>query len=306
MECIMRRSDNLVRATALEGRVRAFAIDATGVVDELMRRHTTYPVVTAALGRLATGALLFGAMLKDVSHMVTLRLQGDGPAGTLLASANATGGVRGLVSNPQPEIEQVRDGKLNVSGAVGSSGYLTVTKDLGLGQPYVGTVEIVSGEVGEDLAHYLARSEQVPSAVGIGVYVRPNGSVEAAGGYLIQLLPGIAEADAAAIETIIRELPHPTVMLRSGDSPRSILARIFGDDVQVLDERGVRFECPCSLDRAERALRMLGRAAIEEMILEGTERGGAEVTCEFCTERYLVTLDVLHRMLNGGSAPDGR
>jgi molecular chaperone Hsp33 len=298
-------SDYLVRATARDGLVRAFAIDATRVVEELKRRHDTIPVVTAAIGRLATGALLFGAMLKESDHLVTLRIQGNGPVGTLLASASGDGGVRGLVGNPHPDVDQVRNGKLNVSGAVGSSGYLTVSKDLGLGQPYVGTVEIVSGEVGEDLAHYLARSEQVPSAVGIGVYVRQDGSVEAAGGYLIQLLPGIAETEAAAIETIIRDLPHPTVMLRSGDSPRSILGRIFGDDVQVLEERGVRFECRCSLDRAERALRMLGRAAIEEMIAEGTERGGAEVTCEFCTERYLVTLDMLYRMLNGDSAGAG-
>ena len=141
----MERSDYLVRATAHDGLIRAFAIDATDVVNELVRRHDTWPVVTAALGRLSIGALLFGAMLKEETHMVTIRVQGDGPAGTLLASANATGGVRGLVSNPQPEVEPVRNGKLNVRGAVGTSGYLTVTRDLGLGQPYVGTVEIVSG-----------------------------------------------------------------------------------------------------------------------------------------------------------------
>lgn len=294
------RSDYLVRATAMDGLVRAFAIDATGVVDELMRRHATIPVVTAAIGRLATGALLFGAMLKEEGHMVTLRMQGGGPAGTLLASANATGGVRGLVTNPQPDVEQVRDGKLNVSGAVGTTGFLTVTKDLGLGQPYVGTVEIVSGEVGEDLAHYLARSEQIPSAVGIGVFVQANGSVEAAGGYLVQLLPGVTDADAARIETAIRELPHPTTMLRSGERPEQILARVFGDDVRILDDRSVRFECPCSVDRAERAIRMLGRDAIADMIEEGAARGGAEVTCEFCTEQYLIPLDRLRTLRDGG------
>lgn len=294
------RSDYLVRATAMDGLVRAFAIDATGVVGELMRRHTTIPVVTAAIGRLATGALLFGAMLKEEGHMVTLRMQGGGPAGTLLASANATGGVRGLVTNPQPDVEQVRDGKLNVSGAVGTDGFLTVTKDLGLGQPYVGTVEIVSGEVGEDLAHYLARSEQIPSAVGIGVFVRADGTVEAAGGYLVQLLPGVTDADAARIETAIRELPHPTTMLRSGERPEQILTRVFGDDVRILDDRNVRFECPCSVDRAERAIRMLGSEAIADMIEEGAVRGGAEVTCEFCTEQYLIPLDRLRTLRDGG------
>jgi molecular chaperone Hsp33 len=295
------RRDHLVSATAWNGNVRAYAIDATSVVDELARRHMTDPVVTAALGRLATGALLFGAMLKEPSHMVTLRVQGDGPAGTLLASANATGGVRGLVSNPRPEVEQVRDGKLNVSGAVGTSGYLTVTRDLGLGQPYVGTVEIVSGEVGEDLAHYFARSEQVPSAVGIGVFVMANGSVEAAGGYIVQLMPGLADAHAAEIEGAVRDLPHPTKMLRDGDSPARILHRIFGDDVDILHERDVHFECHCSADRAERAVRMLGAEAIGEMIEEGRARGGAEVRCEFCTELYIIPLERLREMQEGAT-----
>ncbi|HSJ26022.1 MAG TPA: Hsp33 family molecular chaperone HslO [Longimicrobiales bacterium] len=292
----MSRSDHLVRATALDGLVRALAIDATGVVNEIARRHSTIPVVTAAIGRLSIGALLFGAMLKEASHMVTLRMQGDGPAGTLLASANATGGVRGLVSNPQPDVEQVRNGKLNVRGAVGTSGSLTVTRDLGMGQPYVGTVEIVSGEVGEDIAHYLLRSEQVPSAVGIGVFVEAEGSVGAAGGYLLQLLPGVSDRQAADIEAVVRDLPHPTVMLRDGSTPEAMLRRIFGDNLSLLEQRDVRFECHCSMDRAERAIRMLGTEAIDEMIQEGAERGGAEVTCEFCTERYLVPLDTLRAM----------
>jgi molecular chaperone Hsp33 len=295
----MSRSDYLVRGTAFNGLVRAFAIDATGVVNELVRRHQTDPVVSAALGRLATGALLFGAMLKEESHMVTLRLQGDGPAGTLLASANATGGVRGLVANPRPDVEQVRNGKLNVSGAVGTTGYLTVTKDLGLGQPYVGTVEIVSGEVGDDLAHYLLHSEQVPSAVGIGVFVPADGSVEAAGGYLLQMMPGASDSIARDIETAVRELPHPTAMLRAGETPEQILHRVFGGDVRLLDDRDVRFECLCSADRAEDVVRMQGPGAVAEMIEEGARRGGAEVICEFCTERYLVSLDTLRAMLPG-------
>lgn len=289
-------TDYLVRATAHDGLVRAFAIDATHVVEELKRRHDTIPVVTAAIGRLSTGALLFGAMLKEPDHLVTVRVQGDGPAGTLLASANGDGGVRGLVGNPQPHVDQVRNGKLNVRGAVGTAGHLTVTKDLGLGQPYIGTVEIVSGEVGEDLAHYLALSEQIPSAVGIGVFVNADGSVEAAGGYLVQLLPGVTDADAERIENVIRDLPHPTTMLRAGESPEQILDRIFGSAYEILEQRPVRFNCPCSLDRAERAIMMLGSDAVADMIQEGARRGGAEVICEFCTERYLVTLASLERI----------
>jgi molecular chaperone Hsp33 len=301
----MSRNDYLVRASAHGELVRAFAIDATGVVNELARRHQTIPVVTAALGRVATGALLFGAMLKEPTHMVTIRVQGGGPAGTLLASANATGGVRGLVGNAQPPVQQVKDGKLYVRGAVGTNGFLTVTRDLGLGQPYVGTVELVSGEVGEDLAHYLATSEQTPSAVGIGVFVDPDGSVAAAGGYLVQLMPGVAEDHAEDIERVIRSLPHPTAMLRAGATPEEMLQRIFADEHRVLERRGVRFECHCSIDRAERAVIMLGEAAVGEMIEEAAQRGGAEVTCEFCTERYLIPTDRLrqmHRRLGGAAA----
>jgi molecular chaperone Hsp33 len=290
-------SDYLVRATAHDGLVRAFAIDATGVVEELKRRHDTIPVVTAAIGRLSTGALLFGAMLKESDHLVTVRMQGDGPAGTLLASANGSGGVRGLVANPQPDVDQVRNGKLNVRGAVGTAGHLTVTKDLGRGQPHIGTVEIVSGEVGEDLAHYLVLSEQIPSAVGIGVFVNADGSVEAAGGYLVQLLPGVNDADAERIENVIRDLPHPTAMLRAGESPEQILGRIFTTGHQILERRDVSFHCPCSADRAERAIMMLGADAVDGMIVEGAERGGAEVTCEFCTERYLVPIESLSAIL---------
>jgi len=289
----MSRTDHLVRATAMDGRVRAFAIDSTDVINEIVRRHSTIPVVTAAIGRLSTGALLFGAMLKEESHMVTLRIDGNGPAGVLLASANASGGVRGLVGNPAPDVEQVRNGKLNVSGAVGTSGRLTVTKDLGLGQPYVGMVELASGEVGDDLAHYLLRSEQVPSAVGIGVYVQPDGAVGAAGGYLVQLLPGVTDRQAGAIEEIVAGLPHPTVMLREGVTPEDMLHRIFNGRLDILDRRAVRFECPCSRDRVERTLRMLGRDAVAEMIEEGESRGGTEVFCHFCNERYLIPLSTL-------------
>jgi molecular chaperone Hsp33 len=296
-------SDYLVRATAYDGLVRAFAIDATRVVEELKRRHDTIPVVTAAIGRLSTGALLFGAMLKESDHLVTVRIQGDGPAGTLLASANGSGGVRSLVGNPQPDVDQVRNGKLNVRGAVGTVGQLTVTKDLGMSRPYIGSVEIVSGEVGEDLAHYLALSEQIPSAVGIGVFVNADGSVDAAGGYLVQLLPGVTDADAERIENVIRDLPHPTAMLRAGESPEQILRRIFGTDHQIREQRDVRFHCPCSIDRAERAIMMFGADAVADMIDEGAARGGAEVTCEFCAQTYIVPTDSLHeilRSLQGG------
>lgn len=280
----------------MDGLVRAFAINSTRTVGELRERHGTDPAVTAALGRLATGTVLFGAMLKDEDQLVTVRVQGNGPAGTLLASANGNGEVRGLVSNPRPDINQSRDGKLNVSGAVGTQGRLTVTRDLGMRQPHTSTVELVSGEVGEDLAHYLATSEQIPSAVGIGVFVRATGDVEAAGGYIVQLMPGIADRDAATIENVIRDLPHPTVMLRNGDTPEAMLGRIF-DDIQILESTPVRFHCPCSKERAERALMLLGSDSINEIISADREKGGTEVVCQFCASVYNLSIQELERLL---------
>jgi molecular chaperone Hsp33 len=298
----MKTNDYLVRATAFDGRVRAFAINASRVVAELGTRHETHPVVTAAIGRIATGALLFGAMLKDEDHLVSLRIQGDGPAGTLLASANGAGDVRALVSNPRPDVEQVRNGKLNVAGAVGSSGRLTVTRDLGLRQPYMGVVELVSGEIGEDIAHYLLSSEQTPSAVGIGVFVEADGSVEAAGGYLVQILAGLPDADVASLDDRIRSLPHPTTMIRAGVSPEQILARIFDDGFDILDRRDVRFHCPCSPERAERALLLLGDDAIASMIDDARSGVHAELLCEFCRARYTFSPDQLAALR---AAPEG-
>lgn len=282
----------LVRASAYDGLVRAFAVDATDVVGELATRHHTEPAVSAALGRLSTGALLFGAMLKEEEQLVTIRVQGDGPAGTLLASANGRGEVRGLVATPRPNVEQVKNGKLNVSGAVGADGHLTVTRDLGMRQPYSGTVGIISGEIGEDLAHYLVTSEQVPSAVGIGVFVQPDESIEAAGGYIVQLMPGMPDRDATTIEQAVRALPHPTTMLRQHETPEDILTRIFGvGGFTLLDRKPVRFHCPCTRERAERALLLLGAQEIEE--LRDRPEEGAELKCEFCLTAYTFTNEEL-------------
>jgi molecular chaperone Hsp33 len=294
----MQNSDYLVRATAFGGRVRAFSLDSSRTVGEMSQRHDTVPVTTAALGRIATGALLFGAMLKEDDHLVSIRIRGNGPAGTLLASASGIGDVRALVANPRPDVEQVRQGKLNVSGAVGTTGHLTVTRDVGLRQPYMGVVELVSGEIGEDLAHYLATSEQTPSAVGIGVFVQADGSVEAAGGYLIQVLPGLPENDLVSIEQSIRDLPHPTTLIRAGLSPEQVLERIFGSSFQLLDRRDVRFHCPCSRERSERALLLLGESAIQDILRDAEAGQDAELKCEFCTARYLFSTADLHALID--------
>jgi molecular chaperone Hsp33 len=282
----MMSSGYLVRATALDGRVRAFALDATELVGELQGRHGTFPAVTAALGRTAMGALLLGAAsLKEEDQLVTVEVRGSGPVGRIICTANGRGEVRGLVSNPQVHAESVRPGKLNVAGVVGTTGYLSVTKDLGMRDPYQGTVELQSGEIGDDLAYYLARSEQTPSAVGIGVFVRPDGSVEASGGFLVQLLPGLSEEEITEIEREIAALPHPTTLIREGLSPEQVLEQIFPGGYRRLDRYPIRFHCPCSRERFEAAIVTLGRDEIER-IIEEEESERTEVVCHFCNEAY--------------------
>lgn len=288
----------LVRATAFDGRVRALAVNATEAVRSLAELQHTAPAATAALGRVATGALLLGAMQKKESHLVTVQVKGDGPVGTVLASANGRGEVRGLVGNPRPDVAQTRDGKLNVSGAVGTRGRLTVIKDLGLKEPYNSTVELVSGEIGQDFAYYFARSEQQPSAVGLGVFVDRAGGVVAAGGYIIQMMGGLADDEVEQLESDIASLPHPTAMIRAGETPEEMLGRVFHDGFRTLATSPVRFHCPCSRDRAERALILLGPAEVEEIIATQSARGHSDVTCEFCGSNYRFTLDQLAALTN--------
>lgn len=292
------RDNYLVRATALDGKVRALAVDSTSAVRELARLQRTGPAATAALGRVATATLLLSATLKKETHLVTIRVKGNGPIGTVLASANGRGEVRGLVGNPRPAIAETTNGKLNVSGAVGSSGRLTVVKDLGLKEPYHSTVELVSGEIAKDMAYYFARSEQQPSAVGLGVYVSRGGDVVAAGGYLIQILGGLDDGEIEEIEDRVANLPHPTTMIRAGEAPEDMLARVFGDGFQVLDRSSIRFRCPCNRDRAERALILLGPAEIDEIMASQGSRDHADVTCEFCGKNYRFTLDQLALLKN--------
>lgn len=277
--------DYLVRATALDERVRAFALDATGVVRELQRRHDTHPAVTAALGRTAMGALLLSAAtLKEPDQLLTVDVRGDGPVRRVLATANGRGQVRGLVGNPHVHAES-RNGKLNVKGVVGSGGHLSVTRDLGMRETYSGTVELVSGEIGEDLAYYLARSEQTPSAVGIGVFVMPDLSVAAAGGYLVQLLPGLSDDEVGAIEQRIAALPHPTALLREGTTPEQMLDRIFPEGYVSGGRQPLSFHCPCSRERFEAAIVSLGQDEVRRIIDE-EDQPFTEVVCHFCNEAY--------------------
>jgi molecular chaperone Hsp33 len=293
--------DHLVRATALDGKVRAFSIRATELVEELRRRHDTSPTASAALGRTAMGALLLAAAsLKEEEQVLTVEIRGGGPIGRILCTANGRGEVRGLVGNPRADAESRRHGKLNVAGVVGTQGYLSVTRDLGMREPYRGTVELQSGEIGDDFAYYLARSEQTPSAVGIGVFVVPDGYVEAAGGFLVQLLPGISDDEIAAVEREISALPHPTSMIRDGLTPHQVLERIFPGGFEVLDEYPVRFLCPCSRERFESAIVTLGGPEIQRLI-EEEEKDFTEVVCHFCNEAYHFSPAEMHEILRKAS-----
>lgn len=294
-------SNYLVRATALDARVRAFALDATGVVAELRRRHDLFPVPTAAVGRTAMGALLLAASsLKEEDQVLSVEVRGNGPIGRILCTADGAGTVRGLAGNPHVHAESAHPGKLNVAGVVGREGYLAVTKDLGMRDTYRGTVELTSGEIGEDLAAYLARSEQTPSAVGLGVFVLPDGSVEAAGGFLIQLLPGLEDTEIAEIERLVQALPHPTTLIREGVSPEEVLARVFPSGVEILDRYPVAFGCPCSRERFEAALVTLGMEELTR-IIEEEENEVTELVCHFCNETYHFTPTQMSEILEGAS-----
>jgi molecular chaperone Hsp33 len=293
--------DYLIRATALEGRVRAFALDATRLVGELQQRQNTWPAVTAALGRTAMGALLLGAAtLKEEEQLLSIEVRGNGPLGRIVVSANGRGEVRGLVSHPHVHAEST-NGKLNVGGVVGHEGYLAVTKDLGMREPYRGMTELQSGEIGDDLAFYLARSEQTPSAVGVGVFVEPDARVVAAGGYLIQLLPGLVDDEVAAIEREIAALPHPTALIRDGMTPEQILERVVPAGYMWLHRYPVRVHCPCSRERFEAAIVSLGDEEVERIIAE-EEHEATEVVCHFCNEAYYFTPREMQEILAAARA----
>lgn len=283
-------SDYMVRAIAAGGNVRAFAARTTGAVEEARRRHDTWPTATAALGRALTGTLLLSATLKDRNESVTLRVEGDGPLGGITCDADEQGNGRGYVRNPHVDLALNAQGKLDVGGAVGK-GYLHVTRQLALEGTYTGTSELISGELGEDLAYYLTKSEQTPSAVALGVRVGPNGSAVAAGGYMIQLLPATSEAEREQLEANIRAMTAVSLALEEGMTPEQILGSVLaGLDYKILEKRELRFACRCSRERALGALISLPQEDLEAMIAEGKD---GELTCQFCGEVYQFTIPEL-------------
>ncbi|HZG72834.1 MAG TPA: Hsp33 family molecular chaperone HslO [Chondromyces sp.] len=283
-------ADYLVRALAYDGQVRAFAARTTNTVGEAQRRHYTWPTASAALGRTMTAGVMMGAMLKG-EEKLTIKIQGGGPIGAILVDTNAKGAVRGYVTNPQTHFDLNKQGKLDVRRAVGTEGMLSVVKDLGLREHFTGQVPIVSGELGEDFTYYFASSEQVPSSVGVGVLVNPDNSILAAGGFIIQLMPGAGEETISAIEKRIESIPPVSKLIEKGLTPEELLYEVLGkENVTILDSMPVKFECTCSKERFGNAIIGLGKQEIQEMI---DEDGQAEAQCHFCNEKYLFTREEL-------------
>lgn len=274
----------IVRAISNDGSVVVSAIDALDIVSRIEQIHRTSAVVTAALGRLSVAASLIGIGLKGGNDSVTVRMNGDGPAGALIAVADSGGNVKSYVSNPIVEIPLNKFGKLDVAGAVGRNGTLSVVKDLGLKEPYVGQVPIVSGEIAEDIASYFAVSEQIPTVCGLGVLVNPDLTVKAAGGYLMQLLPFADDSCIDRLEANVNSLPPVTVMLDSGMTAEDIaLKTLDGFEPDILDSFDVSYKCDCSKERVEKALISLGREELKKM---SEEEENIEVCCHFCEKKY--------------------
>ena len=286
-------SEYLIKATSYDEQIRCYAAVTTNTVEEARRRLDTWPTASAALGRTLSITVMMGAMLKG-EDQITTNITGDGPLGRIVADANAHGEVRGYVSNPQVDFELNEKGKLDVRRAVGN-GILSVVKDLGLKDYFTGQVPIVSGEISEDFTYYFATSEQIPSAVGAGVLVAPDYHILAAGGFILQVMPGADELIIDEIEKNIAKLQQISELVEQGNTPEQLLQHIVPkESLNILETVPVQFKCNCSKERVLRAIKGLGEAEIESMI---TKDQGAEATCHFCNEVYKVTEDELKTLL---------
>ena len=287
-------SDYLVRGIAANGTVRAFAVDTTATVAHAAEYHETHPVVTAALGRTLSAGAMMGSMMKGEDDIITLTIKGDGPIGSITVTADSHGNVKGFAGNPAVDIPLKRPGKLDVGAAVGS-GTLTVVMDLGLADPYNGTVELQTGEIGDDFAYYYTVSEQTPSAVGLGVMVGTDWSVKHSGGFIIQMMPDVEEETISALEFILENVSSVTDMMEQGMSPEDILQHILGDlGLEITEKRPVQFHCNCSKDRVASALATIQTSDLQEMIDDGQD---IEVKCYFCNSAYNFSVDELKDIL---------
>ena len=288
--------DYIVRATATNGQIRAFAITSKDTVETARKHHNTSPVATAALGRLLTGGAMMGVMMKGEKDMLTLMMKGDGPINGVTVTADSKGNVKGYVGNPNVLIPANYAGKLDVGAAIGY-GTLTVIKDMGLKEPYCSQVPLGTSEVAEDLTYYFASSEQVPSAVALGVLMEKDNTVKQAGGFIIQLMPFADEKIVEALEEKISGITSVTDMLSKGMTPEDILNEVLGDlGVEIKDRITPNFHCDCSRERVEKVLLSIGKKELDEMIEEGKE---IELNCHFCNKNYVFSVDELKDLVKG-------
>ena len=287
-------SDFCIRAVAADDQIRAFAAVTKDMTEEARARHNTSPVATAALGRLLSAGAMMGTMMKGDKDLLTLQVRGDGPLKGLTVTADSHGNVKGYPVNPQVLIHAKPNGKLNVGGAVGR-GTLTVIRDLGMKEPYSGQVELQTGEIAEDLTYYFAVSEQIPSAVGLGVLMNRENTVRQAGGFIIQLMPFALEETITRLEKNLQDIPSVTTMLDQGCGPEDVLRRVLdGFDLTITRKQAVRFSCSCSRERVRKALISIGRKELESIIRDGKE---TELRCHFCNTAYHFSIDEIKTLL---------
>lgn len=286
--------DHIIKATAANAQIRAFAITSKEIVETARKAHNTSPVMTAALGRLLSAAAMMGSMMKGDKDILTLQIKGDGPAGGLTVTADSHGNVKGYANNPDVILPANELGKLDVGGAIGN-GFLGVIKDLGLKEPYVGQTVLQTGEIAEDLTYYFVVSEQTPSSVGLGVLMEKNNTVKQAGGFIVQLMPFAEEEVIDKLEENLMKIKPVTTMLDEGMTPTQILETVLdGLDLQVTEECDCRFFCNCDKSRVEKALISIGKEELQSMIDEGKT---IEVNCHFCNRNYEFTVEELKGMV---------
>ena len=287
-------NDYIVRAVAADSQIRAFAAVTTETVETARKDHNTSPVATAALGRLLTGGAMMGVMMKGENDILTLQIKGDGPINGITVTADSKGRVKGYAGNPEVLIPANSKGKLDVSGAVGN-GILNVIKDMGLKEPYSGQVALQTGEIAEDLTYYFAVSEQVPSAVGLGVLMNKDNTVRQAGGFIVQVMPFAEETTIAKLEQNVQKIQSVTTLLEQGHTPESLLEQVLeGFDIEINDTIPTEFYCNCDKNRVEKALISIGRKELNELIQEGKE---VELNCHFCNTNYVFSVDELKEIL---------
>ena len=287
-------SDYIVHASGAGNQVRIFAASTRDLVEKAREIHNTSPVATAALGRLLTAGAMMGSMMKGEKDLLTLQIQCSGPIGGLTVTAKSDGTVKGYVNNPDVMLPPNSKGKLDVAGAVGV-GFMDVIKDMGLKEPYVGQVALQTSEIAEDLTYYFATSEQVPSAVGLGVLMNKDNTVRQAGGFIVQLMPFAEEEVIAKLEENVSKIDSVTNLLEQGHTPESLLEKVLeGFDIEINDTLPTQFHCNCCRERVEKALISIGRKELNEMIQEGKD---IEMNCHFCNKHYPVTVDELKGLL---------